>query len=81
LTKRELQIFRLLGARFRTKRIAADLGLSIRTVEAHRESIRHKLGLRDARSLFDYAFAWAQSSQAMALPDNAPSDSQRLPAP
>lgn len=45
ITRRELEIARLLASGERNKEIAWKLGLSIRTVEAHRESIRRKLGV------------------------------------
>jgi DNA-binding NarL/FixJ family response regulator len=58
LTDRELQIFRLLGANLGLRRIAAELNLSIKTVEAHRESIKHKLGLSNAASVVNQAIQW-----------------------
>lgn len=42
---RELQVARLLISGFRNRRIAERLGVSIRTVETHRENIRAKLGV------------------------------------
>ena len=48
LTDRELEIFRLLGRGMARARIAAELNLSVKTIEAHRASIRQKLGLASA---------------------------------
>ncbi|MBI4520080.1 MAG: response regulator transcription factor [Gemmatimonadetes bacterium] len=48
LTDRELEIFRRLGHGMARAQIAAELNLSVKTIEAHRASIRQKLGLRSA---------------------------------
>jgi DNA-binding NarL/FixJ family response regulator len=58
LTNRELQIFQLLGAGVRTKDISTKLHLSIKTVETHRENIKHKLKLPTASDLIHYAAKW-----------------------
>lgn len=44
LSARELQVFQLLSSKVGNKQIAAQLNISVKTVEAHRESIKHKLG-------------------------------------
>jgi DNA-binding NarL/FixJ family response regulator len=51
LSNRELQIFRLIGKGLNTGDIAAELNLSPKTVGAHRENIKTKLGLRTAAEL------------------------------
>lgn len=43
LTRRELEIFHLVGQGHTNKHIAADLSISQRTVESHRKSISRKL--------------------------------------
>ena len=58
LSNRELRIFEMIGAGQSTREIAASLGLSVKTVEAHRENIKHKLGLPDAASLRQRATNW-----------------------
>ncbi len=45
LTDRELQIFRLAGLGWKTRLIAEKLGVSVKTIEAHRENIKVKLGV------------------------------------
>jgi DNA-binding CsgD family transcriptional regulator len=50
LTDRELEIFRLLGRGMARARIAAELNLSVKTIEAHRASIRQKLRLGHRRA-------------------------------
>ena len=51
LSNREMQIFLLIGAGRSTGEIAAELGLSPKTVGAHREHIKTKLGLATAAEL------------------------------
>jgi DNA-binding CsgD family transcriptional regulator len=40
--------------------IARHLDRSVKTVEAHREHIKHKLGLTSARDLLRYALLWVE---------------------
>ncbi|HYT60844.1 MAG TPA: response regulator transcription factor [Haliangiales bacterium] len=58
LTDRELQVFQMLGAGMGTTDIAAELHLSTKTVETHRENLKHKLGLRNAVDLLCHAVHW-----------------------
>lgn len=60
LTDRELQVLQLLGAGLKTRIVAARLNLSVKTVETHRENIKHKLGIPDAASLVRYAANWVE---------------------
>jgi DNA-binding NarL/FixJ family response regulator len=62
LSDRELQVFRMLGAGLGSRKIGADLGLSIKTIETYRENIKHKLGLRNAAELLRLATQWVQTS-------------------
>jgi two-component system nitrate/nitrite response regulator NarL len=57
LSRREVEVFRLLGARKSCREIAAILGLSLKTVEAHRENIKAKLGIRKSSTLVQLASA------------------------
>jgi DNA-binding NarL/FixJ family response regulator len=61
LSDRELQILRLLGAGLGTRVISIKLNLSIKTIESHRENIKHKLKIRDAATLVHYATTWVDS--------------------
>jgi DNA-binding NarL/FixJ family response regulator len=45
LTRRELEIFKLVGGGFPNKQIAAQLFISQRTVETHRKTISRKMGM------------------------------------
>jgi DNA-binding NarL/FixJ family response regulator len=51
LTERELEIARLVAAGRMSKEIAAQLNLSVRTVEKHRANIMEKIGVREVASL------------------------------
>jgi PAS domain S-box-containing protein len=55
LSKRENDVVRLLRAGLPNKQIASCLGLSVRTVEAHRLRIMRKLGFRSLAELLQYA--------------------------
>jgi DNA-binding NarL/FixJ family response regulator len=71
LTDRELHVLGLLGSGMSTREIATALNLSFKTVETHRENIKHKLGLRGAAALTRYASDWARQQ----APANPPSPS------
>ena len=49
----------MLGTGMSTREIANVLNLSFKTIETHRENIKHKLGLRGAAALTHYASEWA----------------------
>jgi DNA-binding NarL/FixJ family response regulator len=55
LSRRELEVIALLARGNANKIIASTLGISTRTVEVHRASIMHKLGLRSMSDLMIYA--------------------------
>jgi DNA-binding NarL/FixJ family response regulator len=58
LTERELEVFRLIGAGISTREISQRLGLSMKTVDAHRRHMREKLNLRTTSELIRYAMQW-----------------------
>ena len=68
LTDRELQVFHLLGAELSTRKIAAELKLSIKTVETHRENIKHKLGFHSAGDLAEHAVKWIRRNGTPTIP-------------
>lgn len=68
VTKREMEIFWLVGDRLRNREIAEELHLSERTVESHVSSLLRKLGLVDRPSLVDAAQQMRISSAALPLP-------------
>ena len=61
LTDRELETFRLLGQGWKTRRIADELHLSIKTVERYSIRIRQKLGLESPNALIVHAAQWVSS--------------------
>ena len=60
LSNREMQIFQLLGLKLGTQHIAESLSLSTKTVESHRENIKHKLHVRSSAELRVYAAEWVE---------------------
>jgi DNA-binding NarL/FixJ family response regulator len=58
LSRRELQVYRLVGQGLSTKAIAQQLYLSVKTVESHRANIRQKLGIESAAALVAHAAEW-----------------------
>ena len=55
LTDRERQVLQLLAEGRSAKRIATDLGVSIKTIETHRANIMRKLGKHSIAELTKYA--------------------------
>jgi len=64
LSDRELEIFRYIGLGYETKRIAQDLHLSMKTIQAHCAGIKVKLGLANATELIREAVRWIESGQS-----------------
>jgi two-component system, NarL family, response regulator NreC len=60
LTPREQQILALIGKGRTVNEIAAELGRSAKTVEAHRNNLREKLGLRTSQQLLQFSAKWMQ---------------------
>ncbi len=58
LTDRELHVFQLLGAGLHAREIGGRLGVSAKTVQAHRENIKNKLGFDTAAELLRHAALW-----------------------
>jgi DNA-binding NarL/FixJ family response regulator len=63
LTDRELQVFRLVGRALSTRIVAEKLGVSVKTVEAHRENIKGKLSLDTHAALVARAAQWLRESE------------------
>lgn len=61
LTDRELEIFQLVGKGFSSSQIAEQLNLSVKTVGAHRERIKQKLGLKTSGEMVRYAVLWLET--------------------
>lgn len=63
LSDRELEVFRRMGQGQKTREIAEELHLSVKTVETYRDRIRHKLELSEGGDLVRYALQWALENQ------------------
>jgi len=61
LTDRELEVFTLIGEAKETKEIARQLHMSVKTVEAHRASIKRKLNLKSGPELTRHAVLWVEA--------------------
>jgi DNA-binding NarL/FixJ family response regulator len=57
LTSRELEVLQLIAEGKANKQIAAELSISIKTVEKHRQQVMNKLNIHDVAGLTRYAIA------------------------
>jgi DNA-binding NarL/FixJ family response regulator len=57
LTEREDEVLRLVAAGLANKQMAVQLGISIKTVEKHRQRVMDKLDIHDTAGLTRYALA------------------------
>jgi DNA-binding NarL/FixJ family response regulator len=55
LTDRERDVLTRVAQGLSNKEIAAELGISVRTVESHRDSLMRKTGLRNVAALTRFA--------------------------
>jgi DNA-binding NarL/FixJ family response regulator len=58
LSNRELQVLNLVGRGVSSREIAAELGLSVKTVESHRQSTKRKLNFATNAQLLQFAMNW-----------------------
>ncbi len=58
LSNRELQVFEQIGNGRSTRQIAEAMYLSVKTIERHKENIKHKLGIDSAAQLAQHATQW-----------------------
>lgn len=79
LSLRESQVLALLGEGMGTSEIAATLSRSVKTIEAHRENIKRKLGLGNAIELIDAARGWLRG-ETIDLPLPAAAAGGRQPS-
>jgi DNA-binding NarL/FixJ family response regulator len=68
LSDREMHILYLLGSGLRNQQIAVLLHLSVKTVETHRENIKHKLNLNNSRELLELASKYVEIT-SLPVPD------------
>jgi DNA-binding NarL/FixJ family response regulator len=64
LTSREVEVLQLVAEGFAKKQIAAELSISIKTVEKHRQQAMNKLNIHDVAGLTRYAISkgWVERS-------------------
>ncbi len=64
LTSREAEVLQLVAEGFANKQIAAELSISIKTVEKHRQQAMNKLNIHDVAGLTRYAISkgWVERS-------------------
>ncbi|MDP6490279.1 MAG: response regulator transcription factor [Kiritimatiellia bacterium] len=58
LSDRELQVFQAVAEGMSTKEIAAQLGLSVKTVEGYKGRVQQKLDVHGTAQLTRYAVKW-----------------------
>jgi len=61
LSDREFETFRLIGQGHKASQIAAQLHLSVKTIETYRTRIKEKIGLESAAQLLQYAILWSKN--------------------
>jgi len=61
LSNRELQVLSLIGRGLSSREAADSLGVSVKTVESHRQSLKRKLNLTTNARLLQYAINWYAS--------------------
>jgi DNA-binding NarL/FixJ family response regulator len=65
LSDRQMHIFQLVGSGLGTRKIAQSLHLSVKTVESHRENIKHKLHLSSGAQLCERATKWVAETSGV----------------
>jgi len=63
LSSREMEVFALTSEGLEAKEIGDRLGISPRTVDVHRASMRQKLGLTGVHELIRFAVTWSRDRQ------------------
>ena len=63
LSDREMEVFQMIGHWKKTRDIAEELHLSVKTIEYYREQIKRKLNLDNGADLTHYATSWVQRQE------------------
>ncbi len=63
LSRREMEVFIWIAQGLPVRNIAPRLGISVKTVESHRENIKHKLGLKNAVEVAIVARDWGTAKR------------------
>jgi DNA-binding NarL/FixJ family response regulator len=64
LSNRELEVFQLIGQGLRTRKIAEQLNLSVKTVETYIDHIKKKMNFDNSHILILHAVQWFMSEQS-----------------
>jgi len=71
LTDREFEVFELIGKGMPSRQVAENLGISPKTVDAHRTHIKEKLGFTDGAAMVRYAVRWVETGpRGQATPES-----------
>ncbi len=68
LTSREREVLQLIAEGRLNKQIAAELGISVKTVEKHRQQVMNKLNIHDIAGLTRYAISRGMIESGAGLP-------------
>jgi DNA-binding NarL/FixJ family response regulator len=68
LTSREAEVLQLIAEGLPNKQIAGELGISIKTVEKHRQQVMNKLNIHDVAGLTRYAISKGVVERAVPAP-------------
>ena len=68
LTSREAEVLQLIAEGLPNKQIAGELGISIKTVEKHRQQVMNKLNIHDVAGLTRYAISKGVVERAIPAP-------------
>jgi len=68
LTSRESEVLQLIAEGMPNKQIAWELGISVKTVEKHRQNVMNKLAIHDIARLTRYAITKGMVEPAIAAP-------------
>jgi DNA-binding NarL/FixJ family response regulator len=71
LTSREGEVLQLIAEGFSNKQIAAELSISIKTVEKHRQQVMNKLNIHDVAGLTRYAISKGMIERTMPVVTSA----------
>ncbi|MBI4697401.1 MAG: response regulator transcription factor [Nitrospirae bacterium] len=63
LSNRELEVFQFIGKGLKTREIAEQLNLSVKTIETYIDHIKKKMNFKDSRNLFMHAVQWFMSEE------------------
>jgi len=80
LTTREAEVLQLIAEGFSNKQIAAELSISIKTVEKHRQQVMNKLNIHDVAGLTRYAISKGMVERSIPVAPTVPTNPAPQPA-